>query len=165
MMRIFCCAFLYMYDAPGCFRSSSELSMTDVLSRLRFSDTWRFDNAQRGGSICLSSGEICPVANTRHRTQSPDKTGSSAHQLSLRETNKINHFLSSLCTSFHHRLQLWQRQSQDERNERSQKRGGKWGREIIPLYKCRVQSFQVWTFFSRFRLLPWQSYLKVLVIS
>lgn len=81
MMRI-AGSCLLMNDATGCFRSHSELSVTDVLSRLGFSDTWRFPNAL-GESICLFSGEICPVANTRHRTQSPDKTGTSGRQLSV----------------------------------------------------------------------------------
>lgn len=54
---------LLLSDATGRSRSHWELGVTDVLSRLRFSDTWRFHHARRE-SICLSSGEICPVANT-----------------------------------------------------------------------------------------------------
>lgn len=101
-----------------------------------------------GESICLSSGEICPVANTvlgiaRKARIKPGPL----HASLVLATNKIIHFyqvcalsLAISCSSI--------RQRQDERKERwEEMRREREGEGEIPLYKCRVQSFQVWTFF------------------
>lgn len=98
-----------------------------------------------GESICPSSGEICPVANTTVgiARKAWIKQGL-LHASLVLLTNKIIHFLSSLFLTSATARSDWDKIHYHREGERE---------EEIPLYKCRA--------FSRSRLLPRQGYLKV----
>lgn len=109
-----------------------------------------------GESICPSSGEICPVANTTVgiARKAWIKQGL-LHASLVLLTNKIIHFfIKSLSYISYSSIRLGQdklsqrggKGEEEEKRERERE-------EEIPVYKCRA--------FSRSRLLPRQGYLKV----
>lgn len=109
-----------------------------------------------GESICPSSGEICPVANTTVgiARKAWIKQGL-LHASLVLLTNKIIHFLWSHFLTSAAALSDWDKINyhRERERERGEEKREREREEETPLYKCRA--------FSRSRLLSWEGYLKV----